>query len=35
MGRIKVLPIEFWMNEGYRDDCNIQEIEPVYYRDNQ
>ena len=35
MGRVKVLPTEFWMAERYRDDCDVQEIEPVYNQDNQ
>lgn len=35
MGRIKVLPTEFWMAEEYRDQCDVKEIAPVYHRDNQ
>jgi len=35
MAKVKVLQTEFWMIDGYRDDCNIQEETPVFNRDGQ
>ena len=35
MGRIKVLPTEFWMQEGWREDCGVEEIEPTFHKNNQ
>lgn len=32
---IKVLPLEFWMDEEYHDGIHLQEITPKFYRDGQ
>lgn len=35
MARIKVLPTEFWMQEGWREDCGVVETAPFFHKDNQ